>query len=120
MPGQATPFGMIMGENYAGEWHVPFMWDKLYKECDVSNRRLAISEFNKKHKWLKRGLAFTPTKFGIAFTSKFMNQGGALVHLYTDGTVLVTHGGTEMVSFISPNFIQNGSCHKVMDANIIE
>ena len=44
----------------------------------------------------KRGLAMVPTKFGIAFTAKYMNQGGALVHLYTDGTVLISHGGTEM------------------------
>jgi len=46
--------------------------------------------------WRKRGLALCPTKFGINFTAKFMNQGGALVHLYTDGTILITHGGTEM------------------------
>lgn len=47
-------------------------------------------------RYRKRGLCVLPTKFGISFTAKFMNQGGALVHVYTDGTVLVSHGGTEM------------------------
>jgi len=77
-------------------WNIPSMWDRLYTELGVPARRAAIEDFNSKHKWLKRGLSLVPTKFGIAFTAKYMNQGGALVHLYTDGTVLVSHGGTEM------------------------
>jgi xanthine dehydrogenase/oxidase len=93
--GDAVPFGMIIGQN-AGKWNVPIMYDRLYDELDVAQRRRDIDEFNVKHKWIKRGLSLTPTKFGIAYTAKFMNQGGALVHLYTDGTVLVSHGGTEM------------------------
>ena len=94
--GDHTPFGMVMSESSSGRWNVPSMWDRLYTELDVPKRRKAIEEFNTKHKWLKRGLALIPTKFGIAFTAKYMNQGGALVHVYTDGTVLVSHGGTEM------------------------
>ena len=94
--GDAVPFGMIIGESDSGRWNVPSIWDRLYSELDVKHRRDHIKEFNAKHKWLKRGLSFIPTKFGIAFTAKYMNQGGALVHLYTDGTVLVSHGGTEM------------------------
>jgi xanthine dehydrogenase/oxidase len=92
----ATPFGMRFGDGFTGTWNVPGMWDRLEKELDVPGRRKRAAEFNKKNKWVKRGVAFIPTKFGIAFTAKYMNQGGALVHLYTDGTVLVTHGGTEM------------------------
>ena len=92
----ATPFGMRFGQKFTGKWNVPSMWDRLYGELDVPGRRDAAAAFNKKSKWKKRGVAFIPTKFGIAFTAKFMNQGGALVHLYTDGTVLVSHGGTEM------------------------
>ena len=92
----ATPFGMRFGGEFTGKWNVPSMWDRLYTELDVESRRKSASEFNKRNKWTKRGVGFVPTKFGIAFTAKFMNQGGALVHLYTDGTVLVTHGGTEM------------------------
>jgi xanthine dehydrogenase/oxidase len=94
--GEATPFGMIVGGHHSGNWNVPVMWDRLVQELDVPHRRERIAQFNAKHKWLKRGLCLIPTRFGIAFTTKFMNQGGALVHLYVDGTVLVTHGGTEM------------------------
>ncbi|KAL7552747.1 hypothetical protein ACHAWF_015983 [Thalassiosira exigua] len=93
----ATPFGMQLGvEDCAGKWNVPKMWDRLSVELDVPGRRASAAEFNRRNKWVKRGVGFVPTKFGIAYTAKFMNQGGALVHLYTDGTVLVSHGGTEM------------------------
>jgi xanthine dehydrogenase/oxidase len=95
--GDPAPFGMIIGsESDCGDWNVPAMWDRLDKELDIPNRRALVDDFNSKNKWLKRGLSMIPTKFGIAFTAKYMNQGGALVHLYTDGTVLVSHGGTEM------------------------
>jgi xanthine dehydrogenase/oxidase len=83
---EATPFGMVMNKQIAGKWNVPTMWDKLYNELNISSRKEEINAFNAKHKLVKRGMAITPTKFGIAFTAKFMNQGGALVHLYTDGT----------------------------------
>ena len=89
--GQATPFGMVIGES--GKWNVPAMWDRIAKEVNTSARRKDINEFNDRNQWLKRGQAIVPTKFGIAFTAKYMNQGGALVHLYTDGTVLISHGG---------------------------
>lgn len=57
---------------------------------------IVVDEFNKTHKWKKRGLSLIPTKFGISFTALFMNQAGALVHIYHDGSILVAHGGTEM------------------------
>lgn len=73
---------------------------KLYQECyeksDYATRQQAIVEFNAQNKYRKRGMSLIPTKFGISFTASFLNQGGALVHIYTDGTVLVTHGGVEM------------------------
>ncbi|KAL3940381.1 MAG: hypothetical protein SGBAC_005084 [Bacillariaceae sp.] len=94
--GQATHFGQILGEKQSGKWNVPRMWDKLWTELDIDKRHNEIEEFNKKNKYLKRGATLLPTKFGVAFTAKYMNQGGALVHLYVDGTVLVSHGGTEM------------------------
>lgn len=62
----------------------------------MDERKRVVEEFNQMNRWRKRGIAVIPTKFGINFTAKFMNQGGALVHLYTDGSVLVTHGGIEM------------------------
>lgn len=87
---------MVIDESDGGKWNVPSMWERLEKDLDIAHRREGIAKFNSENKWVKRGLSLIPTKFGIAFTAKYMNQGGALVHLYQDGTVLVSHGGTEM------------------------
>ncbi len=72
------------------------LYEKLVESSDYFNRRKGIAEFNTKNKYVKRGLALTPVKFGISFTTSFLNQAGALVNIYQDGTVLVNHGGTEM------------------------
>ncbi|XP_020244476.1 xanthine dehydrogenase-like isoform X2 [Asparagus officinalis] len=72
------------------------VWDELKASCDFSKALDSVNEFNTKNRWRKRGIAMIPNKFGIAFTSKFLNQAGALVQVYLDGTVLVTHGGVEM------------------------
>jgi hypothetical protein len=78
------------------DWHVPLMYDQVRKNSKYEERRVAVDEFNATHKWRKRGLAIVPTKFGISFTALFLNQAGALVHIYHDGSVLLAHGGTEM------------------------
>lgn len=78
------------------DWYVPLMYKQVRESMEYDQRRAAISEWNKTHKWNKRGLAIIPTKFGISFTALFLNQAGALVHIYHDGSVLVAHGGTEM------------------------
>lgn len=78
------------------DWHVPLMYQRILQGSDYAERRRAVDDYNAKHKWKKRGLAIIPTKFGISFTALFLNQAGALVHLYHDGSVLVAHGGTEM------------------------
>ncbi|KAI9848996.1 MAG: hypothetical protein M1837_005887 [Sclerophora amabilis] len=78
------------------DWHVPLMWNQMKAEADYDSRRKEVDDFNANHKWRKRGLALIPTKFGISFTAIFLNQAGALVHIYHDGSVLVAHGGTEM------------------------
>ena len=70
--------------------------EELEASSDYRARREVINAFNKKNPFLKKGLALTPVKFGISFTSKHLNQGGALLHIYTDGSVHVSHGGTEM------------------------
>lgn len=89
--GDRTHFGMPMEK-------VPLirMWDQLEERCDFAQRRVAIADYNGQSRWKKRGLALTPTKFGVAFGVKFLNQAGALVHVYSDGSVLLTHGGVEM------------------------
>ncbi|KAI9869465.1 MAG: hypothetical protein M1813_000254 [Trichoglossum hirsutum] len=78
------------------DWHVPIMWDQVKEESEYEMRRKEVDEYNKNHRWNKRGLALIPTKFGISFTAIFLNQAGALVHIYHDGSILVAHGGTEM------------------------
>lgn len=75
---------------------IHMIYDQLLESSNYKKRRLELNEFNAKNEFYKRGLAMTPVKFGIAFTTTFLNQAGSLVHVYTDGTVLVNHGGTEM------------------------
>ena len=70
--------------------------EKLANDSDYSSRRAAIVAFNKSNKYLKRGIALTPVKFGISFNTTFLNQAGALIHVYNDGSVQLNHGGTEM------------------------
>lgn len=72
------------------------LYDKLMDSSDYTKRRKEINEYNAKNEFYKKGLAITPVKFGISFTTSFLNQAGALVNIYKDGTVLVNHGGTEM------------------------
>jgi xanthine dehydrogenase large subunit len=72
------------------------IYDKLLKSSDYKKRREEINKFNSKNEFEKKGLAVTPVKFGISFTTAFLNQAGALVNIYKDSSVLVNHGGTEM------------------------
>ncbi len=69
---------------------------RLEHTSDYRRRRSAIADWNAASPIIKRGIAITPVKFGISFTATFFNQAGALVHVYTDGSVQVNHGGTEM------------------------
>ena len=70
--------------------------DKLELSSDYVERRQQISEFNKHNSIVKKGIALTPVKFGISFTVQHLNQAGALIHIYTDGSIHLNHGGTEM------------------------
>jgi len=72
------------------------MTAELEASSEYAKRRAEIIEFNKKSPVLKKGLALTPVKFGISFTATFLNQAGALIHIYTDGSIHLNHGGTEM------------------------
>jgi xanthine dehydrogenase large subunit len=86
-----TPYGMQVTDNI-----MPELIETLERSSDYRARRTAIAQFNAKSQILKRGLALTPIKFGISFTTSFLNQAGALVHVYQDGSVHLNHGGTEM------------------------
>jgi len=72
------------------------LFDRLEADADYRARRKAAAEFNARSPVLRRGIAMTPVKFGISFTATHLNQAGALVHVYKDGTVHLNHGGTEM------------------------
>jgi xanthine dehydrogenase large subunit len=86
-----TPFGQTLDDNVIAE-----LVDELAAQSQYAKRRVEIALFNAQSPVLKKGLALTPLKFGIAFNVSHLNQAGALVHVYTDGSVLVNHGGTEM------------------------
>jgi xanthine dehydrogenase large subunit len=70
--------------------------ETLEQSSDYQQRRQAVKAFNAKNNILKKGIALTPVKFGISFTVQHLNQQGALLHVYTDGTIHLSHGGTEM------------------------
>jgi xanthine dehydrogenase large subunit len=86
-----TPYGMQVTDNI-----LPELIDGLEQSSDYRARRTEIAAFNADSAILKRGLALTPVKFGISFTTTHLNQAGALVHVYQDGSVHLNHGGTEM------------------------
>ena len=86
-----TPYGQVVVDNVIRE-----LVDELEATSDYRARRAATRVFNRSSAILKKGIALTPVKFGISFNVTHFNQAGALVHVYTDGSVLVNHGGTEM------------------------
>jgi xanthine dehydrogenase large subunit len=96
-----TPYGQVVVDNVIHE---------LVAELEASSgyraRREAIAAFNAGSPVLKRGLALTPVKFGIAFNVSHLNQAGALVHVYVDGSILVNHGGTEMGQGLNTKVMQ--------------
>ncbi len=86
-----TPYHQTVTDNIAGE-----VIARLERSCDYRARQAAIRDANARSPIVKRGIALTPVKFGISFTATWYNQAGALVHVYTDGSVMLNHGGTEM------------------------
>ena len=86
-----TPYYQTVEHNMLEE-----MTAELEASSEYAKRREEIRAFNANSPILKKGLSLTPVKFGISFTASFLNQGGALVHVYTDGSIHLNHGGTEM------------------------
>jgi xanthine dehydrogenase large subunit len=86
-----THYGMLVEDNIAE----PLLLN-LAQDCAYEQRRREIAEWNATHTLIKKGIAITPVKFGISFTATQFNQAGALVQVYTDGSVVINHGGTEM------------------------
>ncbi|XP_018522645.1 xanthine dehydrogenase/oxidase [Lates calcarifer] len=104
MEGDSTPYNQILDQ-----FTLDRCWDECLSRSEYQQRRAAIDLYNRQNRWTKRGLAIVPTKFGISFTAVFLNQAGALVHIYTDGSVLLTHGGTEMGQGLHTKMVQIAS-----------
>ncbi|HEX9463849.1 MAG TPA: xanthine dehydrogenase molybdopterin binding subunit [Alphaproteobacteria bacterium] len=86
-----TPYHQAIEDNIIGE-----LTAEIERSAAYGPRRREVESWNRASPVLKRGLAFAPLKFGISFTTAFLNQAGALIHVYTDGSVHLNHGGTEM------------------------
>ncbi|WP_170573559.1 xanthine dehydrogenase molybdopterin binding subunit [Ruegeria atlantica] len=89
--GNTTPYGMEVTD-----FELHGMTEALLKSSDYAARKVAIEKWNAENRVIKKGIAFSPVKFGISFTLTHLNQAGALVHVYQDGSVHLNHGGTEM------------------------
>jgi len=86
-----TPYGQRITDNIEAG-----LLEELLRTSDYEARRQGVEQFNARSAVLRKGLALTPVKFGISFNLAHLNQAGALVHIYIDGSILVNHGGTEM------------------------
>lgn len=89
--GNMTHYGQVLEL-----WNVPRILDELKESSDFIQRKSNVEEFNKKNPYRKRGISMIPVKFGIGFPAQFLNQAGALVHVYKDGSVVISHGGIEL------------------------
>ncbi|KAK7505493.1 hypothetical protein BaRGS_00003238 [Batillaria attramentaria] len=84
-------------------------WADVMKQSEFDTRREEVDDFNRKNRWRKRGISVVPGKFGLAFYAAFLHQGAALVNIYSDGTVLVSHGGVEMGQGLHTKMLQLAS-----------
>uniref|UniRef100_A0A8C0W0X1 aldehyde oxidase n=1 Tax=Castor canadensis TaxID=51338 RepID=A0A8C0W0X1_CASCN len=84
-------------------------WNECLDKSSFHSRRMQVEEFNKKNYWKKKGIAIVPMKFSVGFAATSYHQAAALVHIYTDGSVLVTHGGNELGQGIHTKMLQVAS-----------
>ncbi|RUT25212.1 xanthine dehydrogenase molybdopterin binding subunit [Asaia sp. W19] len=96
-----TPYHMVVEDSISD-----LVMTQLAERCAYRARRDALRAFNATSRTLRKGIALTPVKFGISFTATHYNQAGALVHVYTDGSVQVNHGGTEMGQGLHTKMVQ--------------
>lgn len=89
--GQVTPYGQRVYEAFNSS-----ILDRLIKKSSYEELKKEVAEFNVTNRFKKRGIGFMPVKYGIAFTATFLNQGNALIWVYTDGSISLSHGGVEM------------------------
>jgi len=89
--GQLTPYHQEVEDQI-----LPRIFEELEASSDYHARRRAVLDWNARGGAIRKGIALTPVKFGISFTATWFNQAGALIHLYSDGSIHLNHGGTEM------------------------
>lgn len=89
--GDRTHFGQVLEQ-----WNIPRILEELIVTSDFIQRQIQVKEFNETNLYRKRGISLIPAKFGLGFTIQFLNQAGALVLIYRDGSVLIHHGGVEL------------------------
>lgn len=110
-----TPYNQLVEHNV-----LPEIFEKLHKSSDYQKRYDEVIAFNKKDDGKLRGLSMTGVKFGIAFTTKFLNQGNALVNVHLDGTIQVSTGATEMGQGVNTKMQQiAASCFGIPHTSIV-
>jgi xanthine dehydrogenase large subunit len=100
--GDRTHFGQLVRDAS----RIERIWTRLSGQAELERRLVEVEAFNRTSELEKRGLAITPVRFGISFTTSFLNQAGALVLVYRDGSVQVNHGGTEMGQGLHTKMLQ--------------
>lgn len=110
-----TPYGETIEHNRL--YHI---WENLLKTSQYKERRMDAAKYNALHTHNKIGIALTPVKFGISFTTAFLNQAGALVNIYNDGTIQVNHGGIEMGQGLYTKILQIASAELGVSAGRIK
>ncbi|GJF21105.1 MULTISPECIES: xanthine dehydrogenase molybdopterin binding subunit [Streptomyces] len=100
--GQTTPYGQPVTQPE----RISTVWQQVLDTAGIADRKREIAAFNAAHPHTKRALAITGIKFGISFNLTAFNQGGALVLIYKDGSVLINHGGTEMGQGLHTKMLQ--------------
>uniref|UniRef100_A0A6A7FS67 xanthine dehydrogenase n=1 Tax=Hirondellea gigas TaxID=1518452 RepID=A0A6A7FS67_9CRUS len=99
--GDSTHYGQVL-ENCT----VRRCWEQVLQQSRYQHRREQVLRYNQTHQYRKRGIVATPSQYGLSFTSKFLNQAGALVLIYSEGSVLLSHGGVEMGQGLHTKMIQ--------------
>ncbi|KAF9958088.1 hypothetical protein BGZ72_000893 [Mortierella alpina] len=88
------------------DYHLPKGYQQLKTKAKYDSRKAAVTEFNKQSRWRKRGISLIPMRYGIGFSAPHLNQAGALIHIYHDGSILLSHGGVEMGQGLHTKMIQ--------------
>lgn len=110
-----THYGQLVTNN-----RLRLLLEQLLSTSDYFQRRKEVQQFNQNNEFIKKGLALTPVKFGISFTTAYLNQAGALINIYQDGTVLINHGGVEMGQGLNTKLLQIAASELGIDSKNIK